>query len=1153
MVATFSCRDARRMRPLAVATNLAFIGYGLAASLPPVLALHALLLLINLWRWAQLAGIDGAALTTGVRRAGGLLAVALLLVTSLAGCGGGDGDGDGAVAPGPATIGPAGGTVRHASGAEVVMPAGALTGETTVQVEEANSAAPPLPADLLALGPVYAFTPHGTRFATPATVVVPFDRSLLPLGATPQLYKAEAGAVAGDWRAVGGASARASSLTAEVGGFSYFVVAVPGPLTLYGVFRNWEVGRYEGSGRHYFKLFDSFSLPQNAGDLHFALSPGAVTLRPPEYAPQIGDANKARLEVTASASGMTYAALAEAPSDSPVENIVGGRTRYEQHQSFRRNGPNARLRYVITKVWMVMVDDNPIDLQLFECPWMQSPIGLQSLCPDALQASLVFSFDVIKFDAKTARNIKVVRRLDGLLWMAGTRERFRGDVGSATSMAWDRDQFDFSFDRTGPSSRAEIVLKQPIVIDVPLDDLEDKEMLAVRTTLELAAFNHRRRESYVGVFFRDPAAASGSLDVAPRLEVTGLEAVPVTFVPGHPVEEPALPPCTRAAASALDRIGFEKPRFEARELPGMPALVALVRSGSLDGEASVRLRSRDGSATDGNDYRALDQRVHFRAGEARRTVPVDLVLDDVAEADETLSLDLSEPQGCASIDTDATAQLTIVDDDRPPPAEAAYRVGGTVSGLAGRNFVLEDRAQAIELLVTADGSFEFNRNYASGAAYDVQVKSPPVDPAQVCTVLRGSGTVAAASVADIEVRCTTPLLPGALDPGFGTLGKVAEGLPGGAIAIGRQSTGHIVAVNGARLVRYDADGKLDRTFGGGRGIVDSLLVGTGAEVSGMAIGPDDRIVVAGRILQPALSPPYTQMAAARFLPDGTRDTSFGSAGQATFRLAGIAESAARVLVQPDGRVLLLGQMTLDSGLAANNNIALVRLLADGSFDTGFGTGGAAMFDATKRDFPQAALLQPDGRIVIGGKIAEGDSEPSDSFFGRVDAAGAPEAGFGRSPSYSTISDEVVDMALQPDGRIVLLVAARGVNWEIMLARINADGSPDTGFGTQGLVRRDVGPHDDWPRAVAVQADGRIVVAAQVSNPLPMAPSFALLRFEASGAPDPGFGTDGVLRVPFFGSTDNANDLLLQPDGKIVAAGSARSGLFTDIAMVRVMP
>lgn len=55
MVATFGCREARCMRPLAVATNLAFIGYGLVAALAPVLALHALLLPINLWRWRECA------------------------------------------------------------------------------------------------------------------------------------------------------------------------------------------------------------------------------------------------------------------------------------------------------------------------------------------------------------------------------------------------------------------------------------------------------------------------------------------------------------------------------------------------------------------------------------------------------------------------------------------------------------------------------------------------------------------------------------------------------------------------------------------------------------------------------------------------------------------------------------------------------------------------------------------------------------------------------------------------------------------------------------------------------------------------------------------------------------------------------------------
>lgn len=60
MVATFACREARCMRPLAVATNLAFIGYGLTAGLPPVLALHALLLPINLWRWRECTRLRAA-------------------------------------------------------------------------------------------------------------------------------------------------------------------------------------------------------------------------------------------------------------------------------------------------------------------------------------------------------------------------------------------------------------------------------------------------------------------------------------------------------------------------------------------------------------------------------------------------------------------------------------------------------------------------------------------------------------------------------------------------------------------------------------------------------------------------------------------------------------------------------------------------------------------------------------------------------------------------------------------------------------------------------------------------------------------------------------------------------------------------------------
>lgn len=79
MVATFSCRDARRLRPLAVATNLAFVGYGLMAHLPPVLTLHLLLLPINLWRCAQAYGLGARQVGALVLRGGQVLCLVALM------------------------------------------------------------------------------------------------------------------------------------------------------------------------------------------------------------------------------------------------------------------------------------------------------------------------------------------------------------------------------------------------------------------------------------------------------------------------------------------------------------------------------------------------------------------------------------------------------------------------------------------------------------------------------------------------------------------------------------------------------------------------------------------------------------------------------------------------------------------------------------------------------------------------------------------------------------------------------------------------------------------------------------------------------------------------------------------------------------------
>ncbi len=149
-----------------------------------------------------------------------LLTMFLLGVTLLvAGCGGGDNGGP----VSPQGIGPGGGTVSHASGAQVVVPPNALTQSTDIAVAPSSAGAPAMPSGFTPFGTVYAFTPHGTNFAAPATVTVPFDPTHVPAGAVPALFKTNA---QGTWERVSGATFNANAASAQVSSFSWFVVGI---------------------------------------------------------------------------------------------------------------------------------------------------------------------------------------------------------------------------------------------------------------------------------------------------------------------------------------------------------------------------------------------------------------------------------------------------------------------------------------------------------------------------------------------------------------------------------------------------------------------------------------------------------------------------------------------------------------------------------------------------------------------------------------------------------------------------------------------------------------------------------------------------------------------------------------------------------------
>ena len=166
-----------------------------------------------------------------------LVGAALLL--SLAACGGGGGD---SAAPPPAPqsasalIGAAGGTLSGPNGATVVIPPGALATDTTIAIEQTQAGSPPLPGGFSVSGSMFALTPHGTTFAAPVTVSLPFDAASVPAGSTPALYKTNA---QNQWERVAGATFGANSVSAQITSFSHaqaVIELIKGPLRQWHLF-----------------------------------------------------------------------------------------------------------------------------------------------------------------------------------------------------------------------------------------------------------------------------------------------------------------------------------------------------------------------------------------------------------------------------------------------------------------------------------------------------------------------------------------------------------------------------------------------------------------------------------------------------------------------------------------------------------------------------------------------------------------------------------------------------------------------------------------------------------------------------------------------------------------------------------------------------
>ena len=349
------------------------------------------------------------------------------------------------------------------------------------------------------------------------------------------------------------------------------------------------------------------------------------------------------------------------------------------------------------------------------------------------------------------------------------------------------------------------------------------------------------------------------------------------------------------------------------------------------------------------------------------------------------------------------------------------------------------------------------------------------------------------------------------------------------------------------VARFNPDGSLDTSFAG-----DGVAVTDfgDSDDTGYAAGvqADGKIVVAGK----TGSWSDGDFALARYNTDGSPDTTFGESGLVTADIDNYIESgdqASAVAVQADGKIVAVGySFYFGAYYTINYGIALARFNPDGSLDTDFANAGT-LLSGGGDDRAQDLALLPDGTILVAGSTIgyEGDT---DFLLLCVSSSGWPFNT--ETVDFASRNDEAHAIALQPlDGKIVLAGFASGASEDLAVVRYNPNYSLDSTFDGDGKLLTEFAGSVEQANAVALQPDGKIIAAGYVGDDPNR--SFALVRFNPDGSPDATFDGDGMLVDDFWETDDYVTAMALQPDGKIVVAGYSEYDYDVFFALARYNP
>ena len=336
-------------------------------------------------------------------------------------------------------------------------------------------------------------------------------------------------------------------------------------------------------------------------------------------------------------------------------------------------------------------------------------------------------------------------------------------------------------------------------------------------------------------------------------------------------------------------------------------------------------------------------------------------------------------------------------------------------------------------------------------------------------------------------------------PGLAAVPSAVVIQPDGKIVVAGGAFPLFTFLGNFEVVRYNSNGSLDRSFGNG-GIVTTNFP-QGSYAFDVALQPDGKIIAAGTVFvnfDPGESSD-TDFALARYNPDGSPDATFGNGGQVSTDFLGFEDDAFSVLIQPDGKIVAVGSA---NDPATFYDFAAARYLSNGTIDTTFGVGGKVRTDFGDQNFDRArsAALQPDGKIVAAGFAISQNGGVQNFAVARYTSNGILDTTFSRDGKtqidFGNCCQSATKVLLQSDGKIITVGGSNGESSEddFLLARLSPRGSLDATFGVGGQVRTSFGDLNGGANGAALQSDGKIVAVGFQATFSNQWSNFALARY-----------------------------------------------------------